>query len=701
MLPMSIHPPPPAQFVPDPEVREDDPTQPYHPADSFEEVFFWSGISDSSEADDLLVSYVKLRDDAITFEQIAFDQDIKSFADETTEITAEREAASRSIPEFEQRLDELRPELTTLQTEHDTIQREILAKELVLRARRLQYPIRFFEKRLESARGMISRLSERFLSEELLRFRIDQELFQIASDRRKLNAAEYDRRLDVLHQRTEKAAARLQTHETYVDRLRAAGITRTAAGFLIWCGYLAFVGLGWFGGEAIRALHQGPPNFLQRIFEVVVTGLSSLFPRLGPVLALILIVLGPLLAMALLAGLLIGWDRLMCWFDPGWKVGSKRRRAEERDGFLRWVAEPGRVLGRRDYVQFLARLPVFYLWALVPVGFAYLASLAPVSGSGVQDRAPDPSESLLYTYFGVVLAVVVAGFVLVYALKVVEPRHRALLEEESRGLGRSLRANAELVGVIALLLAVLLSDLWKPLLSNGSSPWATRSTLAFGLLMLVNGFILSYGLLFRGAYRDLDVLKAEVQAYEVQSQAYAALPSVSNLSDDTLRFQEELATLQADLTRRWQSLEFGWEGRPRGWSWTREMRLLQYDTKADFTWRAEDELFEPELLAETTALYRKRANVDSRLTAKNDELKRVQEKLAALEAKNWDEMLRGVRTRAHDRRELHLRRLDQIQSSYTDRVLRAKTARALGAQLRGTTLREHLSARNSPPPPVS
>jgi hypothetical protein len=686
---MSLQPPP--QFMPDTSTpAEDTATSNFRPAaDKLEEVFFWSGISESSEADDLLVSYSKLRDDAVAFEKVAFEQDMKSFADETSDLVTEREAAALLAPELERRLDEIRPEMNVLQAEHETIQREILSKELVLRARRLQYPLRFFEKRLESARGMISRISERFLSEEVLRFRIDQELFQIASQRRELNVPEYDRRLEVLNQRVEKASVRLLAHEAYLDRLRAIGITRTTAGFLIWCGYLAFVALGWFAGEAIRALHQGQDNFLQRAFEVVVAGLSGLFPRLGAVPALLLIILGPLAGLALLALLLIGWDRLMAWFDPTWKVVGKRRRNEDREGFLRWVAEPGRVLGRRDYVQFLARLPVFYLWALVPIGFAYLASLAP-AGRGVGGQAPDPSESLLYTYFGVVLAVVVAGFVLVYAIKVLEPRQRALLMEDSPTLGRTLRANAELMGVITLLLAVLLSDLWSPLLSNASSPWAVRSTLSVGLLMLVNGFILSYGLLFRGAYRDLDVLKAEAQAYEVQSQAYAALPSVSNLSEDTVRFQEELATLQTDLTRRWQSLEFGWEGRPRGWSWTREMRLLKYDTQEDFTWRAEDELFEPELLAETTALYRKRAHVDSRLNAKNEEWNRIQQRLSSLKNRNWDEMLRGVRNRAHERRELHLRRVDEIQTTYTDRVLRAKTARALGAQLRGTALRDHL-----------
>jgi len=428
-------------------------------------------------------------------------------------------------------------------------EQERLSKFLV--QKRGSYPARLLKRKLEERQAITELTTQAWLDREEAALGLEKKAHELATERRDLNETEYSRRVNHLLERREATEVRRQNLEGILDSLRLIGITRTTYGFLIWAGYLAFTAFGWLAGEAFRKQAVSDGGFVQEIVFQLSGAIATMRETLGLPIAILIIALAPLALLGLLLGIIYLTDRFVSHFDGRWTRSPQgRSKHPHKRQSAQLLRMPGADISRADYTQLVAKLPLFYVWSTIPMGIAILFALSErASGEETSRLLTDPWQSMFFTLIGVVAAVTIAGFVLLYLCRVVQARVAA-------GRGGPISQNAELVVVGILLVG------W--IASSGTSgaagweivpPWSTESVAGPLFLQLVAGFVVSYGLLYKGLNLDYRAMVRDAQDYDIEIQKYNAYPAIPLVDEEAANYRDELRDLYSQIERRWSDLE--------------------------------------------------------------------------------------------------------------------------------------------------
>jgi regulator of replication initiation timing len=327
--------------------------------------------------------------------------------------------------------------------------------------------------------------------------------------------------------------------------LRGVGITRTIAGFLLWVGYTAFAGVGSVIGSLLQRRQQDPKaadifgNFVRGFasFFGLQHGRSFLWLPLFKMLLLVVVLLIAIMGTTAIA------DVILRKFDSRWKKkaftdGRGRGRpassssrlqglfslfASGSDRFSLFASN----ISRTDYVQLLASSPYLVLAA---IAVFIIAALGLTEAFGSPDQA-NTSATLTTASIGAIFTLLSTSCCLLYATKVIEPRWNRFVNQDPDAVGfwNYLRVNWEfaliILSMIGALLVVTLAPLGEP---NNYKAWGF-----VGLFMTLGSAGLAYGLMYRGVFRDYDVLYRRRQEYVTKMQEYTLKPTLSDVFEST------------------------------------------------------------------------------------------------------------------------------------------------------------------------
>lgn len=635
-----------------------------------------------------------------------------AFAEATrTALTAEAEALSASISELEEeRLNDQR-EIGTLversaaldaEIRRTTVEAEGAALEFDhltrrLRVSRATYPLKLFEQTLDRHAAAGRAINERIIQVETARFAVERQLYEIASQRRSLNEAEYNRRVAFLQERLDRATQRFLEHSQYLDALRRLGITRTSVGFLMWAGYLALTAVGWFFGDALNNLYNAQPGVLYAVLAVLLALVRPVFAHLGSPLGTVVITLLPLVYVAFLCAVLWVSDRLLKKIDPAWLTRQRRqRRRGEHDarGFWTWLANPTMRVLRTDYLQLLARLPIFYVWLAVPIALAVVIGIAEEAAlpAAAAKLLRDPWQSLLFTYLGFVACILSTGFAVLYTAQIIEPRRKNLASGSTLTVSSTVKANIELLALVVITFATLATIISIDLVGIAQGPTRVYLGLVVATdLVLITSLTLAHAVIYRGAFRDFAALRFEVAEYEDEMQRYSALPALSEDDDERDRYREQLRQLQDRVDSAWNTADFWQRGSVAYPSLTIGAGDVDTSTDTaeakfigvrDFTVTAADEYIERDLVGQLDTAYSRLLEARARVESCRSQKQHLSATLAELKARDRESSLRSLRERlilCKQRQQLELAR---IEGAYRTQLSNAMTAHKLGVFLR-------------------
>jgi hypothetical protein len=641
-----------------------------------------------SEGRDLIETLRQAREEEIALENASYERDESTFRERIESVRRERADAKVRLQELAEAEQSARTQLEAARAQEIQSMSRVGTLLSSLLTRRAEYPLRLLARRIQDQAVLSESIRTQILDEERDRLAWEKEMHELTLQRRKANTEEFGRRLELLRQQRAQSESQLSEHEAYMRGLRRVGITRNVAGFLMWAGYLGFVGVGWFMGEALQSLHASQDGFLQTLATLFLRGLAALFGQVGPWVSIIFILLAPPLLLALLVGCVWGVDNFLARFDPAWKRRRSGLRGRSDNSFWTWINDPGRDVSRRDYVQIIAKLPSYYLWSMVPLLLAFLFSRTPAA---VAAKLPDVSTSLLYTYFGVVICVLWAAFAILYCSRVMEPRVRRVVTEGVTGIMATLRVNGEIVVLLVLLTAVFVASDFFPPTSPATGPWSGARMLAPLLLSALTGLVVAYAMIYRGAFRDWDALKQEVGRYEDEMQKYSGAPLLVHDEDELSRFREELRQLREDLDAAWRRmdkadlpiLQIPWdfgvelqvrdESRPAG------------PERPTIRLGPHDEYLAPEIVTQLTSAASERERHRREVAELRTRLDALLTETRTLSSIDWQGRLAGIRREWADRQALHRERLERIVHQRTEQIIGGLNALQAGMLLRRNT----------------
>lgn len=586
--------------------------------------------------------------------------------------------------------DELREERKGLESELDAVDRErrqaedqldeVLQQDrtlsglksrlsLRLRARRTSYPLR-----------LLDRLQERLITTERRQLEVARERHLLAQETRKLNQDEYERRIVRLTGQRDEADGQLSRLRDKLESLRHIGIHRTSAGFLSWAGYLAFPAVGWFIGERLRRLDEGDGGFqaLVRLLADVLVTLNSAFGFWATLAGSIVI---PLLLLALFYGLLLFNDSLVRRFNTRW---GKDRPEETRN---RWLPRPHEDVTRGDYGRMIARLPLLVASLLLPIGLAIAIAIGGASDDQVAGLAGEPWSTVLYTFLGIVTVVATTGVTLLYTSHVTGRRiEDAGAREQPLS---TIRLHIELVAlVVTTLLLTAISSLDR--MPWGELPPSLDSPLPLLLGMLGVGLVTSYGLVYKGFFRDERSLLRQRDAIDQVIESYSAFPLVPQQEREINEYLRMLSRLRRYVELQWKMAE---GSEPRLWQ-RRIRRWMRGPAAGHFPYNSLDLMFEPEVVGEIDDL-------ESAASVLSPQAERARERLQRLIERHRQatERLKAVRmelrelaAQSDQRRSNALQRKFSMSRFYSNALTRCEAAHAAGEALRSP------SGPPTPPP---
>lgn len=659
---------------------------------SLEDAFLLAGLFEGEETADLLAS-LKESHNQKAAEKTDLDQ---------ARIAALEEEVAK-LEEIRQREAEEAGQLKEEKRANDAQAAEVLpkyrrllerqsARMKNLLARRSSYPLRRTRNKLDDYREMSKALAEQLLAEEQQRLERDRLLHQGWLERRQWTQKEHERKERFLEGQLAQAEERLRQADAWISKLRTLGITRRSAGFLVWAGYLSFAGFGWFVGESIRSVAEKDSGFMQALLTLLAGGLKALMGRLGMGLGIGAVVVGPLLLLALAFGVFFLADFLLGKFDRGWKGrgGSGRRSSS----LSPWgpFQNPFRDVGRNDYVQILARMPVLYLWvvvsALAAVFFGLGGNAAPRADLAVLD---DPVQTLTYTFLGLVLCVAIAAAILLYVVFVVGPRHRRYLGEEPIGGRAAIWMNIELAAFLAsMIVLVIAPDLLRAAIPGIPSIWQKGATAGIWLLPALGGFAVSYGLIYKGVFRDHNGIKREVQSLFENLDTASSFSSNDGEEDSAARWSSAFAHLRQEIEDKWENVDL----------WTRpavRFRLLRFrwstlkelmnppaerTSQGGFDITVADVLFEPQLAEEVNQVLEEVAELRQVLEGLNSRNQEIAVRLEQIGTDAAKERVAALRRQIAEEGARNWRERAEMTHAHQELVARCRNAYRIGEFLR-------------------
>jgi hypothetical protein len=438
----------------------------------------------------------------------------------------------------------LREERLDLRLRNQLLELKKVTTLVTMRVTRLEKERQFFteeEQKLEEKHRKVQEAIEGWRERELADAKkLHEMLLEISST----DQEELKRRATVLEEEKARTENSLKFVENKVEDLRAVGITRTIAGFLLWVGYTAFAGVGSVIGNLLQ--RRQPDPRAADIFGNFVRGFASFFGLQQGKSFLWLPLIKMLLFIGVLLIVVMGTtaiaDLILRKFDSRWEKrpsqqsrGRARYRSQSRlqglfslfttgaDRFSLFSSN----ISRTDYVQLLASSPYLVLAAM---GVFVLAALGLTEAFGAPNQV-NTSATLTTASIGAIFTLVGTSCCLLYATKIVEPRWNRFIKEDQNlvGFWNYLRVNWEFALIILVMVGALLIVTLAPL----GEPNDYRAWGFVALFMTMGSAGLAYGLIYRGIFRDYDVLYRRRQEYLTKVQEYALKPTLSDVFEST------------------------------------------------------------------------------------------------------------------------------------------------------------------------
>ena len=206
--------------------------------------------------------------------------------------------------------------------------------------------------------------------------------------------------------------------------------------------------------------------------------------------------------------------------------------------------------------------------------------------------------------------------------------------------------------------------------------WSANDTATILLLIVLSSFVVSYGVICRGLFRDYDALKKDLEDCEDEIREFNA-PFLFEPVDEALsEYGSQLTKILVHDGRRrnWLFFPFRWKGR--------DSQQVALDEMTKLT--AEDEILEPELVGEIfeaiKSLNQTRA-VILNLEKTDEEIKQEVTKLKQ-NGEELDIRLQNEQDRLISRSRQHLEEASRIEQQYAELIMRGDTAYRMGAFLR-------------------
>jgi len=545
-----------------------------------------------------------------------------------------------------------------------------------LARRRFAYPVRLLEHKVREQVELGRSLAKALAESERTLFELDRERHEFDRQRRELNKDEYQRRSQDLRRRRERIDEQLVELDRKLAALQQMGITAKTHGFLIWAGYLSFPAFGWLAGEAIRNALSDEQSMLNEIVGLLARSVVNVSESVGSLVAAGLVVSVPLLLLFLCVGLFLGMDRVLKRADQSWdRGGGSKKRSSALLSSTRTAVD------RRDYLQMLARIPLLYLWLMIPVGLAALMAFAGEDEdietlAGLWTR---PGEALVYTLLGGTLAVVVAGFLMLYCSRVVEAR---LVTRQPSTWRDGLLVNFELVAIgAAAVLAVLVQGVLG--LFGQTAAWAVNSAPGVLLLLLLGGLVVAYGMMYKGLFHTRRAVLQELQLLDEEIGRYEAAPAVYVDDEEAFEYRQHLRALYREIDDRWRQVEL--YDRPR--LGIRAAMARAFDGDDEDGWkvpyRALDTLIEPELVHKIDDTALEFATIDAEVGVRQAELQRLEREVQHYQTESRDAHAQTVSCQGSlaELRRDSAREQFRIKRLYRELIVRCQTAYEMGRGL--------------------
>lgn len=424
-----------------------------------------------------------------------------------------------------------------------------LSKTLI--GKRKGYRDELLKKKIAARTEFNSELTSSLVEEQKKKLEYEEKLFNISEQRYKKNEKEYNRRISLFDAKRKLAEDRFNKFDEYVDVLRKFGITRTSSGFLIWSSYLGFVAFGWFIGEIIIKKLKPNNSFISMFADAI----KELVPDrwMGVLLAVLL----PLVIILIYILLLYFSNYLQRRFNPYIEKRSMKQKNESRSKSFLDIFFTN---SSTDYSTIISKLPLVYFWTIVPL---IVAVVLPGAFDSTSNLMYSPMDTAVFTYFGIVLCIVFSGFVLVYSLKVIEPRIQTKIvvlmkKDEIIRPSMFLWFNIELVVTLTFIVIGFLSIGVVEISNPESGFWENNNSIIILLLLLLCSFVLSYGIIYRGVFREHLALKRTLYLYEKEIEKYSVMPVLEVDNTIFYKYAEELDNLQIEIDKIW-NLEDLWK----------------------------------------------------------------------------------------------------------------------------------------------
>lgn len=582
-------------------------------------------------------------------------------------------------------------------------------------AKRYDYPIKFLGLKINRHSEYSEKLRQILLEEERACLDYEKEIQEVALARRKLKEDEYSRRRAVLEDKRAETLGRFKKIEEKIHSLRVMGITRTTMGFLTWAGYLGFLAFGWYLGQVLEAMTRNQGR-LNDFLSVLVNSTYGLVGSMGRVWGSILLLSLPIVLWAILILVIFFSDFLMSQFDSEWRrdyfasrekpkkkpTRNPKKNKGETVAFGNWL---GQIMGlaspyqgqfRSNYAELLARAPLYLIISEIPLLFAVLLALSGAHPSAMSDDTAasviaNPWKVVYFTFFGIVLLLILAGLAIVYTTRVIEPRFDRYLDKQKSTI-HSISANIEIFLLLALTFSMLvLGEIARSFDLSIPNLWVTPNTGLILMLAILNSFVVAYGLVFKGVEKDREAMRRELDRYELDIQKYEELPITEIESDEIGRFRQELEKLQNDIDNKWKEADFweeieGFSGALRsprfGFSVFGRSRDAPTSIDENLTYYAIDEMMEPDLVTEIGNILEELWELRNQVSLLKIQLESLKEKRVVLLGINWDAKMGELMTNIRDRQLQYHSSVNRIENEYAKRIALCDSAVRLGQFLR-------------------
>ncbi len=418
----------------------------------------------------------------------------------TFDLRRQINAAGEAAKNIEKLIDDAknnRIQIAAAEQKRLDLHREIAALQQEIRKKKVAAEREEFKRLLDKTNERVRSAEDRLTEEQKTAFQRQHETWQKQS-------IELDRRVRIFEDRIAELDQCLAQARERAKPLVERHITRTVAGFLLWVGYGSFAAIGSTIALLLPPLNDQKAPLAQILGAV--RGAVAGFPRtwgVGSVFLVSLVVF--FLGLVAFCALILGLDWLLQKFDLDWKREARRGGARNKDrsrssslleAQLSAASLP--VVRRGSYVQLIAALPYIMITGAITCLLAASAHNAvPGTPPGNVNAVP---ASIVATYIGTVLALLMTSSFVMYVLKIIERRVEGVAAQSTS------RPSWKTGWEFFVIPFVLVGSLTYAMTQTEASQ---RVWGPIAVFMLLSCLAVAYGVVYRGIFYDIDCLERE------------------------------------------------------------------------------------------------------------------------------------------------------------------------------------------------